>query len=115
MEIADERLQEMIGRVDDGSEFALVLAPESNALDIRHARAIIRSVSTPGGRALAFHELHSGKTGSGIYGTPDEIAEVSRRIGQRFLESRLYKTFHSDKQYRWIFVREIDVPVNLII
>lgn len=114
MEFEDDRLHDMIASVNDGSEFALVLAPSSNAPDIRHARAIIRNVSTPGGRVLAFHELHSGKTGSGIYGTPAEIADVSRRSCARFLESRLYKMFHSDKQFRWIFVREIDVPVNLI-
>lgn len=115
MDIPDDRLLDMIAKVNDGSEFALVLAPASNDLDMRHARAIIRKVSTPGGPALAFHELYATKAGSGIYAvTPDEVVEVARRTGKRFLESRLYKTFHSDKQFRWIFVLEIDVPVNLI-
>ncbi|NTF23504.1 hypothetical protein G6L37_34605 [Agrobacterium rubi] len=115
MDSMDDRLHAMIAKVEDGSEFALVLAPSANSLDIRAARAIIRKISTLGGDALAFHELYAGKTGSGIYGTSDEIVDVSRRTGKRFLESRLFRTFYSDKEFRWTFVREIDVPASLVV
>jgi hypothetical protein len=115
MDMLDDRLTELIAKIDDGSEFALLLAPTSNSLDVRAARCIIRQIGPPGARQLAYHELLHGKAGSGIYGDAGKMFEVARNAAEGFSTSRLYKTFHKDKGFRWVFAREIDVPFQLIV
>jgi hypothetical protein len=114
MDMLDERLPEMIAKIDDGSEFALVLAPASNDLDAREARCIIRQIGTFGGRQLAYHELYGGKAGSGIYGDAAKVFEVARAAAEAFSTSHLYKSFHKAKGFRWVFAREIDLPPHLM-
>jgi hypothetical protein len=114
MDMLDDGLPDLIAKIDDGSEFALVLAPASNDLEVRDARCIIRQIGTLGGRQLAYHELYNGKAGSGIYGDAAKIFEVARAAAESFSTSHLYKSFYKTKGFRWVLAREIDLPPHLL-
>jgi hypothetical protein len=121
MEMLDDRLPEMIAKIEDGSEYALLLAPASNVMSAREARCIIRKIAVTGNDAyspaelqLAYHELYAGRAGSGIYGSAAYISETARRVAESFSTSHLYKSFYKDKGFRWVFAREVDLPANLI-
>lgn len=114
MDMLDDKLPDLISKIDDGSEFALVLAPVSNDLDHREVRCIIRQINALGGQQLAYHELYNGKAGSGIYGDAAQIFQVARQAAESFSTSHLYKSFHKAKGFRWVFAREIDLPPHLM-
>ncbi len=115
MDMLDDRLPDLIAKIDDGSEFALMLAPASNDLDARKARCIIRQIRTPGGCQLAYHELYNGKAGSGIYGDAEKIFQTARLAAENFSTSHLYKAFYKTAGFRWVLAREIDLPPHLMV
>jgi hypothetical protein len=114
MDMLDPKLPEMIAKIADGSEFALVLAPASNDLNAHEARSLIRLIKTVGSSQLAYHELYAGRAGSGIYGDAGKVAETALAAAEAFSTSHLYKSFYRNKGFRWVFAREIDLPFHLM-
>lgn len=111
-------LLKKIGEIGKCGYGAVVLGSPTNNGISPGSSQIIRIINTPGGPQYALHQLtysHNGlTTGSGYYGSAEEIATKAISIEEHSRKNR--ERFNlSPSNSRWQTIGYTDLPPNLLI